>query len=97
MQATSANRRCSTPALQAAYQLFHQTVQELPPGPLHLVALSGVPVIFPKASGGRCPGRQEGSLPAGVVSGSGLGPCVPGPAGSLQALAALSCCAPCSD
>lgn len=42
---------CCLPASQAAYELFNQAVEELPAGPLHLVALSGVPVIFPKASG----------------------------------------------
>lgn len=35
---------------QASYELFRRTVAALPPGPLHLVVLSGIPLIFPKAS-----------------------------------------------
>lgn len=32
---------------QAAYELFEETIAALPPGPQHLVVLSGVPLIFP--------------------------------------------------
>ena len=37
-------------ALQASYELFRRVVAGLPQGPLHLVVLSGIPLIFPKAS-----------------------------------------------
>ena len=36
--------------LQGTYDLLKRTVAALPEGPLHLVVLSGIPVIFPKAS-----------------------------------------------
>lgn len=32
---------------EAAYELFEETIAALPPGPQHLVVLSGVPLIFP--------------------------------------------------
>lgn len=38
---------CSTASPQAAYELFEEAVAALPPGPQHLVVLSGVPLIFP--------------------------------------------------
>ncbi len=41
----------STYPLQASYDLFRRTVAALPPGPLHAVVLSGIPLIFPKARG----------------------------------------------
>lgn len=35
------------PASQSAYDLLEGAVASLPPGPQHLVVLSGVPLIFP--------------------------------------------------
>lgn len=53
---------------QAAYELFNQAVEELPAGPLHLVALSGVPVIFPKIPAAEtllgCCGKLFSRVPA---------------------------------
>ncbi|EFN58804.1 hypothetical protein CHLNCDRAFT_140598 [Chlorella variabilis] len=34
----------------ATYDLLKRTVDSLPAGPQHLVVLSGIPLIFPKAS-----------------------------------------------
>lgn len=44
-----------TPTHQAAYELFEETIAALPPGPQHLVVLSGVPLIFPAVG---APSRQ---------------------------------------
>ena len=38
------------PPKQATYDLIRAAAAALPPGPLHLVALSGIPLVFPKAS-----------------------------------------------
>ncbi|PRW44508.1 plasma membrane [Chlorella sorokiniana] len=53
---------------QASYELFRRTVAALPPGPLHLVVLSGIPLIFPKIPAVEtvlgCMGRITRSVPA---------------------------------
>lgn len=41
---------CMLCCLQATYDLLKRTVDSLPAGPQHLVVLSGIPLIFPKAS-----------------------------------------------
>lgn len=49
----SARHPCHpTTPRQATYELLESAVAALPPGPQHLVVLSGVPLVFPKVRPG---------------------------------------------